>query len=49
MLIQLGLKTVGEVLAAENETFMKAKYVGAIRARQIKNAAIAAVLEYLSG
>jgi hypothetical protein len=48
-LVELGLTTVGGVLEAETEAFMKARYVGAVRARQIKNAAVAAVLEYLSG
>ncbi|MFC4062370.1 hypothetical protein ACFOWE_29065 [Planomonospora corallina] len=45
----LGLSTIGEVLAASEEEFMKAHYVGPKRARKVSNAAIAAVLEYLSG
>ncbi|MET7462447.1 hypothetical protein [Nonomuraea sp. NPDC005501] len=46
---ELGLNTIGEVLAASEEDFMKAYYVGPKRARKVSNAAIAAVLEYLSG
>jgi hypothetical protein len=46
---QLGLLTVGAVLAASEADFTKARYVGETRARQIRNAAIAAVYEYLSG
>ncbi len=45
----LGLTTIRDVLAAEDAAFLSAKYVGGKRARQIKNAAVAAVLEYLSG
>ena len=48
-LIELGLLTIGNVLAATEVYFMKASYVGPIRARQIRNAAVAAVLEYLTG
>ncbi|SFK81121.1 hypothetical protein SAMN05421835_13530 [Amycolatopsis sacchari] len=46
---ELGLKTIGQVLAAGEDTFKKAHYVGPTRARQMRNAAVAAVLEYLSG
>lgn len=46
---ELKLTTIGDVLAASEQTFMKAYYVGPIRARQTRNAAVAAVLEYLSG
>lgn len=47
---QVGFNTVGDVLNAdENELMEKILYVGEKRARQIKNAAIAAMLEYLSG
>lgn len=46
---ELGLATVGAVLAASEKDFQKAWYVGETRARQIRNAAIAAVYEYLSG
>lgn len=48
-LVELRLKTVGEVLAAEESAFQRAWQVGPVRARQIKNAAHAAVYEYLSG
>ena len=46
---ELELATVGDVFQAPLERFKKAHYVGNIRARQMKNAAEAAVLEYLSG
>lgn len=46
---ELGLNTVGEVLAANEEDFMEAHYVGPTRARQMRNAASTAVFEYLSG
>jgi hypothetical protein len=46
---ELGLETIGGVLGASEATFMQAKYVGRVRARQMQNAAVAAVLEYLSG
>lgn len=46
---ELRLDTIGAVLGSNEEVFMKAKYVGQVRARQIRNAAVAAVLEYLSG
>ncbi|TDO25572.1 hypothetical protein EV643_1871, partial [Kribbella sp. VKM Ac-2527] len=46
---ELGLKTIGSVLLADEATFKKAHYVGNVRARQIRNAAVTAVLEYLSG
>ncbi|AYH47603.1 hypothetical protein B6N31_07845 [Dickeya fangzhongdai] len=45
----LGLKTVREVLDASEEKLKEANYVGDVRARRMRNAAIAAVLEYLSG
>ncbi len=45
----LKLKTVGDVLQADESTFKKAKGVANVRARQIHNAAQAAVMEYLSG
>lgn len=45
----LKLHTVGDVLQAEESTFKKAKGVADVRARQIHNAAQAAVMEYLSG
>lgn len=46
---ELGLDTIGSVLAADEGTYKKAHYVGDVRARQIRNAAVTAVLEYLSG
>ena len=48
-LTELGLVTVGDVLKASERKLMEASYVGNIRARQMRNAAVAAVLEYLSG
>lgn len=48
-LAELGLKTVREVLDASEEKLKEANYVGDIRARRMRNAAVAAVLEYLSG
>lgn len=49
-LTQAGLESIGDVLKAEEETLIeKLHYVGEKRARRIKNAADAAVLEYLSG
>lgn len=46
---ELGLETIGSVLASNEQEFMQAHYVGPARARQMRNAAVAAVLEYLSG
>jgi hypothetical protein len=46
---ELNLATIGDVLASDDQTFMKSHYVGPVRAMQIRNAAVAAVLEYLSG
>lgn len=48
-LAELDLKTVGEVLNATEEKLKEAFYIGDVRARRMRNAAIAAVLEYLSG
>lgn len=48
-LSELGLDTVRNVLDASEEKLKEANYVGDIRARRMRNAAIAAVLEYLSG
>lgn len=48
-LAELQLSTIGDVLASDEAIFLKAYYVGAVRARQMRNAAVAAVLEYLSG
>jgi hypothetical protein len=46
---ELGMVTIGDVLAASEADFTKAYYVGRVRSRQMQNAAVAAVLEYLSG
>ncbi|WP_082585058.1 hypothetical protein [Caulobacter sp. Root655] len=48
-LTELELTTVGDVLNATEEQLKLAKYVGDVRARRMRNAAVAAVLEYLSG
>lgn len=48
-LLELNLNTVGDVLAAPEEKLKQAWYVGDVRARRMRNAAVAAVLEYLSG
>jgi hypothetical protein len=48
-LLELGLSTVGDVLKATEQKLKEASYVGDVRARRMRNAAIAAVLEYLSG
>ena len=46
---ELGLHTVRDVLNATEKKLKEANYVGDVRARQMRNAAVAAVLEYLSG
>lgn len=48
-LSDLGLNTIGEVLNSDEETFKTLHYVGEVRARQMRNAAHMAVIEYLSG
>lgn len=48
-LAELGLNTIRDVLNATEEKLKEANYVGDIRARRMRNAAVAAVLEYLSG
>jgi hypothetical protein len=48
-LVELGLKTVGDVFRASEAKLKEAMYVGDVRARRMRNAAVAAVLEYLSG
>ena len=48
-LYELGLNTVGDVLNATEQKLKEANYVGDVRARRMRNAAVAAVLEYLSG
>lgn len=46
---ELGITSIGQVLSASEEQFQTLHYVGEVRARQIRNAAITAVIEYLSG
>ncbi len=46
---ELGLNTIGDVLNATEAKLKQASYVGDVRARRMRNAAVAAVLEYLSG
>lgn len=46
---ELELKTIGAVLSASEELFQTLHYVGPVRARQMRNSAITAVIEYLSG
>ena len=48
-LLELGLHTVGDVLGVKEETLLQAYYVGPVRAKRMRNAATASVLEYLSG
>jgi hypothetical protein len=45
----LGLNTVGEVLHATETKLQEKKWVGEVRSRRMRNAAIAAVYEFLSG
>jgi len=46
---ELGLPTVGDVLRASEDKLQTMSYVGEKRSRRIRNAALAAVFEYLSG
>ena len=48
-LIGLNLTTVGDVLGASEAKLKEATGIGDVRARRMRNAAVAAVLEYLSG
>jgi hypothetical protein len=48
-LLELDLNTIGDVLNATEAKLKQAYYVGHVRARRMRNAALAAVLEYLSG
>ncbi|MGP5249041.1 ORC-CDC6 family AAA ATPase [Corynebacterium variabile] len=48
-LAQADIRTVRQALMAPEEDFQKIHYVGPVRSRRIRNAAIAATLEYLSG
>ena len=46
---EIGLQTIGDVLRASEGKIQEAHYVGQKRSRQMRNAADAAVSEYLSG
>jgi len=46
---ELGLECIGDVLGSTEAKFRTLYYVGEVRARQMRNAAITAVIEYLSG
>jgi hypothetical protein len=46
---ELGMDTVGHVLSASEADLQKAYYIGDVRSRRMRNAAVAAVFEYLSG
>lgn len=48
-LVELDLKTIGDVLGANEDKLQSAYYVGPKRARIMRNAATSSVLEYLSG
>lgn len=48
-LYELDIKTIGELIDVEENKLKEARYVANVRARQMKNAAIAAVCEYLLG
>jgi hypothetical protein len=45
----LGYDTIGKALDAKEEDFQRADYIGPKRSRQIMNACVSSVLEYLSG
>ena len=48
-LVDLGFDTVGKILAATEDDFQQAKWIGPVRSRQMMNIATAAVMEHLSG
>ncbi|MCQ4088249.1 hypothetical protein [Saccharibacillus sp. JS10] len=48
-LISLNLLTIGDILRAPETKLLEAYQVGNVRARRMKNAAMSAVYEYLSG
>jgi hypothetical protein len=48
-LAELSIVSIGDVLRASEEQFQTLHYVGTIRARQMRNAAVMAVVEFLSG
>lgn len=45
----IGLHTIGDVLRAPEEKLQEAYYIGEVRSRRMRNAAISAIYEYLSG
>ncbi|MEA2239006.1 MAG: hypothetical protein QOC81_3730 [Thermoanaerobaculia bacterium] len=45
----IGLNKVGDVLRAKESDLQAARYVAEVRSRQMRNAALAALFEYLSG
>jgi nitroreductase len=45
----LGLKSIRDVFDTDEAAFIQVRYVGKIRSKQMKDAAIGAALEYLSG
>ena len=46
---EIGLATIRAVLQASEADLQKARYVGEVRSRRMRNAALAATYEYLSG
>ena len=46
---ELSINTIGELIDTPEERLKKVKYIADVRARNIKNAGIAAVCEYLLG
>jgi hypothetical protein len=46
---EIRIDTIGELIGATEERLKQAKYIADVRARNIKNAGIAAVCEYLLG
>ena len=45
----MGIYTIGDLIDVEEDKLKEARYIADIRARQMKNAAVAAVCEYLLG
>ena len=46
---EIKIDTIGELIGATEERLKQVKYIADVRARNIKNAEIAAVCEYLLG
>ena len=46
---EIEVNTIGELMEVEESKLKEAKYIANARARQMKNAAVAAVCEYLLG